>query len=136
MTEETEKHDSKRGLVINTPSRLHFGLIDLNGDYGRIDGGSGVSLTDPGWKLQFEPASDFSFSSDGCLDEGSTLLYDHCSFGRPQELLQLALRQGVQCRQRQHSQIGRVTTTLHGLELPGSATGCDDSQPPGAGFRV
>ncbi|MFX1532731.1 MAG: beta-ribofuranosylaminobenzene 5'-phosphate synthase [Promethearchaeota archaeon] len=31
-------------LQIQTPFRLHFGLIDLNGEVGRIDGGLGVSL--------------------------------------------------------------------------------------------
>ena len=34
-------------LVISTPSRLHFGLIDMNGEIGRIDGGVGLSLDYP-----------------------------------------------------------------------------------------
>ncbi|MBI2979640.1 MAG: beta-ribofuranosylaminobenzene 5'-phosphate synthase [Chloroflexi bacterium] len=29
------------------PSRLHLGLIDLNGEIGRIDGGTGITLEDP-----------------------------------------------------------------------------------------
>ncbi|MFX0095999.1 MAG: beta-ribofuranosylaminobenzene 5'-phosphate synthase [Candidatus Hodarchaeota archaeon] len=37
-------------LRIQSPVRLHFGLIDLNGDLGRIDGGVGVSLQgELGW---------------------------------------------------------------------------------------
>lgn len=32
---------------ISTPSRLHFGLIDLNGELGRIDGGAGVAISRP-----------------------------------------------------------------------------------------
>jgi beta-ribofuranosylaminobenzene 5'-phosphate synthase len=32
---------------VSAPSRLHFGLIDLNGDQGRIDGGAGVALSHP-----------------------------------------------------------------------------------------
>jgi beta-ribofuranosylaminobenzene 5'-phosphate synthase len=36
---------------IITPSRLHFGLIDLNGDLGRINGGFGVALNYPNWKI-------------------------------------------------------------------------------------
>lgn len=32
---------------ISSPSRLHFGLIDLNGQIGRIDGGTGLALESP-----------------------------------------------------------------------------------------
>lgn len=32
---------------VSAPSRLHFGLIDLSGDHGRIDGGAGVALAHP-----------------------------------------------------------------------------------------
>lgn len=34
-------------IVLNTPSRLHFGLIDMNGEIGRIDGGVGLALKTP-----------------------------------------------------------------------------------------
>ena len=34
-------------VVINTPARLHFGLIDMNGEAGRIDGGVGLALESP-----------------------------------------------------------------------------------------
>ena len=34
-------------IRVTTPSRLHFGLIDLNGQIGRIDGGLGVALNRP-----------------------------------------------------------------------------------------
>jgi len=34
-------------IRVITPSRLHFGLIDLNGQIGRIDGGLGVALNRP-----------------------------------------------------------------------------------------
>ncbi|MBT3268529.1 hypothetical protein HN371_15335 [Candidatus Poribacteria bacterium] len=36
---------------VDTPSRLHFGLIDLNGDIGRIDGSIGLAIDDPGFSL-------------------------------------------------------------------------------------
>lgn len=38
-------------LQIITPSRLHFGLIDLNGELGRINGGFGVALKHPNWNI-------------------------------------------------------------------------------------
>jgi beta-ribofuranosylaminobenzene 5'-phosphate synthase len=34
-------------IVITTPARLHFGLIDMNGEIGRIDGGVGLALEAP-----------------------------------------------------------------------------------------
>ncbi len=34
-------------IAVNAPSRLHLGLIDLNGQLGRVDGGIGVTIADP-----------------------------------------------------------------------------------------
>ncbi|MFX1295520.1 MAG: beta-ribofuranosylaminobenzene 5'-phosphate synthase [Promethearchaeota archaeon] len=41
-------------IKIITPSRLHFGLIDLNGSIGRIDGGLGVTLNEPNIIIEAE----------------------------------------------------------------------------------
>jgi len=43
-------------MQITTPSRLHIALIDLNGSYGRVDGGIGVCLEKPGFCLSAEPS--------------------------------------------------------------------------------
>ncbi len=50
-------------ITVQTPSRLHFGLIDLNGELGRINGSFGVALEKPSWLIKyysddqlFEPA--------------------------------------------------------------------------------
>ncbi|NHI91734.1 MAG: hypothetical protein EAX96_04460 [Candidatus Lokiarchaeota archaeon] len=42
-------------LRIKTVSRLHFGLIDLNGSLGRIDGGIGLALNYPNTILEATP---------------------------------------------------------------------------------
>ena len=34
-------------IVIQTPARLHFGLLDLNGGLGRVDGGIGLAVEEP-----------------------------------------------------------------------------------------
>ena len=34
-------------IKISTPARLHFGLTDMNGESGRIDGGVGLALESP-----------------------------------------------------------------------------------------
>jgi beta-ribofuranosylaminobenzene 5'-phosphate synthase len=41
-------------LKIETPSRLHLTLLDLNGIYGRIDGGVGITIENPCLKLEAE----------------------------------------------------------------------------------
>lgn len=43
-------------MIINTPSRLHLTLIDLNGSCGRIDGGVGITIRDPELVLRAEPS--------------------------------------------------------------------------------
>ncbi|HJJ36632.1 MAG TPA: beta-ribofuranosylaminobenzene 5'-phosphate synthase [Methanocorpusculum sp.] len=42
-------------MQIITPSRLHIALIDLNGSYGRVDGGIGITLEKPSFSLTAEP---------------------------------------------------------------------------------
>jgi beta-ribofuranosylaminobenzene 5'-phosphate synthase len=43
-------------VYIKTPARLHLGLIDLNGDLGRMFGGLGVGINQPNIIIQGEPA--------------------------------------------------------------------------------
>ena len=40
---------------ISTPSRLHFTLIDMNGEIGRVDGSLGLSIQHPGVAFEFRP---------------------------------------------------------------------------------
>jgi beta-ribofuranosylaminobenzene 5'-phosphate synthase len=41
-------------LVITTPSRLHITLIDMNASIGRVDGGIGLTLDEPGIIIKAE----------------------------------------------------------------------------------
>jgi len=41
-------------VYVKTPSRLHFGLLDLNGDLGRMFGGLGVGINRPNVVLEAE----------------------------------------------------------------------------------
>ncbi|MGQ9609626.1 MAG: beta-ribofuranosylaminobenzene 5'-phosphate synthase [bacterium] len=38
-------------ITVLTPSRIHIALIDLNGSIGKIDGGIGLTLSSPGFKI-------------------------------------------------------------------------------------
>jgi len=44
-------------VLVRTPSRLHFALIDLNGELGRVDGSLGVALDRPNVILEVRPHS-------------------------------------------------------------------------------
>ena len=43
-----------RRVVIRTPSRIHVSLIDMHGGSGRVDGGIGITLDEPGILLEAE----------------------------------------------------------------------------------
>jgi len=39
-------------VIVRTPSRIHVTLLDMNGGLGRVDGGIGIALEDPGILLE------------------------------------------------------------------------------------
>ena len=43
-------------VIIRTPSRVHISLIDMNGGLGRVDGGVGITLEEPGVLIEAELA--------------------------------------------------------------------------------
>lgn len=45
-------------ILVSTPARLHFGLIDMNGEIGRIDGGVGLALQSPHTVVEARGADD------------------------------------------------------------------------------
>ncbi|HVN65271.1 MAG TPA: beta-ribofuranosylaminobenzene 5'-phosphate synthase [Methanomicrobiales archaeon] len=59
--------DGQRVLV-ETPSRIHLGLLDMHGGIGRVDGGIGISLKEPGILLEVGRARETSARGG---DEGS-----------------------------------------------------------------
>lgn len=51
-------------IRIKSPSRLHFGQLDLNGDSGRIYGGSGVALEEPSTLIYMEKSSELEVEGE------------------------------------------------------------------------
>jgi beta-ribofuranosylaminobenzene 5'-phosphate synthase len=47
----------RQRVIIEAPSRLHLGLIDLNGGLGRVDGGMGITLDRPRTVIEAQKAS-------------------------------------------------------------------------------
>ncbi|MGA2677045.1 MAG: beta-ribofuranosylaminobenzene 5'-phosphate synthase [Methanobacterium sp.] len=60
-------------MMIETPSRLHVTLIDLNGKYGRIDGGVGITIREPKLILEAEngyESNEIIFTNSTNLNSG------------------------------------------------------------------
>ena len=51
-------------VYVKTPARLHLGLIDLNGDLGRIYGGLGVAIDHPNVVLEAEKSKDLKVTGE------------------------------------------------------------------------
>jgi beta-ribofuranosylaminobenzene 5'-phosphate synthase len=51
-------------VYVKTPARLHFGLIDLNGNLGRLFGGLGVGIDQPNVVLEAQPAEKLSVTGE------------------------------------------------------------------------
>lgn len=49
-------------IVIQAPARLHFGLLDLHGGLGRVDGGIGLALEEPATVISARPSPDIDVS--------------------------------------------------------------------------
>lgn len=56
-------------IRITTPSRLHLTLIDMNASIGRVDGGVGITLDEPGICITAEPAATVTVTGDDQLAE-------------------------------------------------------------------
>jgi beta-ribofuranosylaminobenzene 5'-phosphate synthase len=51
-------------VYVKTPARLHFGLIDMNGDMGRFFGGLGVAIDRPNLILEAQTSEGFSVTGE------------------------------------------------------------------------
>lgn len=53
-----------RTVTVTTPSRLHFGLMDLNGSIGRVDGSVGLAIESPRCVVEAVAADDVRVEGD------------------------------------------------------------------------
>ncbi len=73
-------------IEITTPSRLHFTLIDLNAEIGRVDGGIGLTIDEPSLRIRAEMADEITVttvtgepdSADRMRESAALLLPDGC----------------------------------------------------------
>lgn len=98
---------------IACPSRLHLGLIDLNGEIGRIDGGTGIALEYPRTviyaaksdRLEVECSQDLA--AVGRAEEGARAVIE--SYGLPPARIVIEERPLV------HVGLGSATQLLVGI---------------------
>lgn len=61
-------------IHITTPSRLHFSLIDLNGQIGRIDGGFGLAINEPKFEIIAELANEIQVESKDYTERATSIV--------------------------------------------------------------
>jgi len=115
-----------RRVVVRTPSRVHVTLIDMHGGSGRVDGGTGITLDEPGILLEAE------LSPVLAVRGGDAALQDRVSRTATEVLQKLGAGGNVAITVRSHypahvglgsgSQlalaIARAICELHGRHLP------------------
>ena len=57
-------------VLVKTPARLHLGLIDMNGDLGRMFGGLGVAIDHPNVIIEAKRSEKFTVT--GIFESGMT----------------------------------------------------------------
>lgn len=73
-------------IEIKSPARLHFGQLDLNGEIGRIYGGSGVGIKEPYCKMKFKKSDNIIVKGEKSKEIKKTL-DQFISFLREKSLL-------------------------------------------------
>ena len=100
---------------IQTPARLHFGLLDLHGGLGRIDGGIGLALEQPRTVIsvkrnpECEAVCPLDPGFENRLDAAIRAVCDH--YGLP------GVAVSVKERARPHSGLGSASQTLVGAGI-------------------
>lgn len=61
-------------VKITTPARLHFSLLDLNGALGRIDGGFGLTITEPNFQIVAERATETHIADSPYRERAAAVL--------------------------------------------------------------
>ncbi|MDE0311383.1 MAG: hypothetical protein OXI52_03895 [Caldilineaceae bacterium] len=106
-------------IVVQTPARLHFGLLDLHGGLGRIDGGIGLALEQPRTVISATRSQNFKAfcpmepGFEGRLESAIHAVCGHYNFpGANVAVLE---------RARPHAGLGSASQTLVGAGMAISA---------------
>jgi beta-ribofuranosylaminobenzene 5'-phosphate synthase len=86
----------ERRVIVQTPSRIHITLLDMNGSLGRVDGGIGIALDDPSVLLEAQAGP--SVEVRGCDRRTAVLVRDTAE----QVLARIHAGAGVSLTVREH----------------------------------
>lgn len=110
---------------IVTPCRLHFGLIDLNGALGRVDGGIGVALNEPTVRLKVERSEeDRVLGAPSISEELMELMERIKSYFRLDGHFEITIERiiprhvGLGATTQLYLAVARALTELSGLKIP------------------
>ena len=81
-----------KNVTIKTPSRIHIALIDLNGSLGKVDGGIGLSIDRPGFRITAEYAHETSIECPKNIAQRAgevlELLRGNCNVGHAKVVIE------------------------------------------------
>lgn len=109
-------------MKVRTPSRIHISLIDLNGGIGRVDGGVGLALEQPGFLFSAEKAESLTVTgrqSKRARDAAERMLsYLRASHGVNLDVMEaydahLGLGSGTQLM----LGVGKTISELYGMDI-------------------
>jgi beta-ribofuranosylaminobenzene 5'-phosphate synthase len=130
-------------IQVKTPARLHLGLIDMNGDLGRLFGGLGLGIDRPNVILEAENAEQFLAEGEKVELVRSLAEKFACAYGKPAEA-RIIVKQAIQDHVGLGSgtqlalAVGVALKTLLSVNasVPGLATALGRAQRTGVGTAI
>lgn len=108
-------------VTVKTPCRLHFTLIDLNGNLGRIDGGVGITLRQPSTVVEAEPSAKTVIDAGDRTSELESLCGRIARKYRTKKQFKLTVRQqipqhvGLGSSTQLYLAVAKAVTELYGI---------------------
>jgi len=110
-------------VTVITPSRIHLALIDLNGGLGRVDGGIGLSLSRPGFRIVARLADETDITGPEEIlhraREVMTLLREKCDLDHVEIEIEknIPTHVGLGCGTQLSLGIAQAVCGLYGIDL-------------------
>ena len=97
-------------VIVRTPSRLHFSLIEMNGTLGRVNGSIGLAIDHPHFKVEVSPSDELKISGKQINLVRRAALTFHKHF-KPKRKATFTVKETIP----RHVGLGSTTQTLLGI---------------------
>jgi beta-ribofuranosylaminobenzene 5'-phosphate synthase len=109
-------------VLVKTPSRLHFSLIDMNGSLNRINGSIGLALNSPSYELEVNPSKELEVhgGQTELFEKAAMIFYNHFNLKEKatiQILKTIPRHVGLGSTTQAHLGIGTALSKLHNIKL-------------------